>query len=118
MRGLAVLRDHASRRDVLNTLDLFQSLRSATNRLSDSSNFPPYHCHNKSPVIHVRRKAISLAAACCASVIAVNARDACEMHSVSNVSFGSEFGRSSANVFDFQQAAHNRETLAIQVFRH
>ena len=40
VRGLAVLRDHDSRRDVLNTIALFQSLRPVADRVNDSSNCP------------------------------------------------------------------------------
>ena len=42
MRGLAVLRDHDPRRDVLSAFSLFQSLLSTVNRLSDSSRFPEF----------------------------------------------------------------------------
>ena len=47
MRGLAVLRDHDSRKYILRTSAHFQRLRSTVNRLSNSSRFPPqqYQTH-------------------------------------------------------------------------
>ena len=41
MRGLVVLLGHDSRKYILRTSALFQSLRSVVNRLSNSSRFPP-----------------------------------------------------------------------------
>ena len=109
---------HDSRRGVLNTLALFQSLRSVAGRVSDSSNSTTYQdqthenatCddnHGYPPscrptdgsvsidtrfVFDSRMDSDFVGSCLSCSVIAARARDAREMYSVYNVSFGAEFG--------------------------
>ena len=98
---------HDSRRDVLNTLALFQSLRSVAGRVSDSSNSTTYQdqTHENATsddnrgypsscrpidgsVVFDSRMDSDFAGSCLScSVIAARARDAREMYSVYNVSF-------------------------------
>ena len=130
MRGLAVLRDHGSRWDVLSASALFQSLRVIVKRLSDSSRFPShqYQTH-KNATSHdnpgyprscrPRVGSFSIASrlvfgsrrhsdfACCCLSYQCHRRH----------TFGAELGRP-ADVFDVQQVTQHNQTLSIQVFRH